>query len=144
MKQLPHIYTVTVNGLPDNNLSVSSGNLEPLEIAPPVQFDGPGDQWSPEELFMASVSSCLVLSFRAIAKASKFEWLSITCESSGELKKVDKQTKFTSLVSRAKLIVPLGTSVDVGEKLLHKAEQTCFISNSLSCESRIEYEIIQQ
>jgi len=115
-----------------------------MEVAPPAQFDGPGDQWSPEELFMASVSSCLVLSFRAIAKASKFEWLSITCESSGELNKVDKQIKFTSLVSRARLIVPLGANLKTGEKLLHKAEQTCFINNSLSCESRIECEITQQ
>jgi len=144
MKQLPHTYSVTVNGFPKNNLSVYAAGLTSLELAPPVQFDGPGDQWSPEELLMASVSSCLVLSFRAIAKASKFEWLSIVCESSGELNKVDKKTKFTSLVSKARLVVPLGANPEVGDKLLNKAEQTCFISNSLSCKTRIECEIIQQ
>jgi len=144
MKELPHTYSVTVNGFPKDNLCVYSGRLTPLELAPPVRFDGSGDQWSPEELFMASVSSCLVLSFRAIAKASKFEWLSIVCESSGELNKVDKKTKFTSLISNARLLIPAGANPEVGEKLLNKAEQTCFINNSLSCESRIVCEIVQQ
>lgn len=144
MEQLPHTYTVSVSGLPQNNLSVTCGELSPMEIAPPMQFDGPGDQWSPEDLLMASISGCLVLSFRAIAKASRLEWISIQCESSGKLDKVERKILFTEVTTKAILTVPAGTSTETAEKLLHKAEQSCFITNSMNSENHFECEIVSQ
>jgi uncharacterized OsmC-like protein len=111
-------------------------------IAPPIQFGGPGDLWSPEDLLMASVANCLVLSFRAIARASKFEWDSIECESDGEPSKVENKVQFTGIVTRVKLLIPSSESTEKSEKLLNKAEETCLINNSLSCKSRIECEIV--
>jgi peroxiredoxin-like protein len=142
MKDLPHIYKVIVAGNSESNLTVSAEKLPALEIAPPSQFGGPGDLWSPENLLMASVASCLVLSFRAIAKASKLEWLSIECESAGELAKDDKKIHFTNILTKAKLSIPATENIEKAKKLLNKAEETCLISNSLSCESRLEYEVI--
>lgn len=46
MKELPHSYKVRVDGT-KNNLTTQAGSLPALEIAPPYQFDGPGDKWSP-------------------------------------------------------------------------------------------------
>lgn len=142
MKDLPHTYTVKVEGKAKGNLTVSGGNLPDLTIAPPIQFGGPGDQWSPENLLMASVANCLVLSFRAIARASKLEWNSIECESDGELSKVENIVQFTGIVTRVKLSIPSSASVGKAEKLLNKAEATCLISNSLVCKSRIECDVV--
>jgi len=142
MQELPHLYKVKVNGSPTNNVKVFAENLPPLEVAPPKGFDGPGDQWSPEELLMASVANCLVLSFRAIAKASNFDWLSIECESQGELNKVDKKILFTKIFTQARLVISSGGDENKAERLLNRAEQTCFISNSLSAESHFECEIV--
>jgi len=142
MKALPHQYKVKVDGLPENNLTAVAENLPALKVAPPSEFDGPGDQWSPEELLVAAVASCLVSSFRAIAKASRLEWRSIECESQGELDRVDRQTQFTGITTKARLVIPSDAHVDQAEKILIKAEKTCFITNSLSVESHLECEII--
>ena len=142
MKALPHLYKVKVNGSPEHNLNVFAENLPALEVAPPQAFDGPGDQWSPEELLMASVANCLVLSFRAIAKASRLEWLSIECESQGELDTVDRKIQFTKISTKARLVISSAEYKNKAEKLLNKAEQTCIISNSLSVESHLECEIV--
>ena len=118
MKDLPHLYKVKVEGRPNNNLTVSAGNLPALEVAPPSQFGGPGDQWSPEDLLMASVANCFVLSFRAIAKASKLEWSSIECDSEGELAKDGKKIHFTKILTKAKLFIPSTENIEKAEKLL--------------------------
>ncbi|MBV1913338.1 MAG: OsmC family protein, partial [Cycloclasticus sp.] len=105
MEQLPHTYTVNVTGTPDTTLSTFSNHLPIIKIAPPKEFDGPGDQWSPEELLMASLSSCLILSFKAIARASKLEWYDLQCDSSGVLDKVDRKVLFTKINTKATLLL---------------------------------------
>ncbi|MGB5324481.1 MAG: hypothetical protein WBN40_03520 [Pseudomonadales bacterium] len=60
MEPLPHSYRVTVHGEPGNVLVVRAQNLPELQVAPPLQFDGPGDRWSPEELLMAPIVNCFV------------------------------------------------------------------------------------
>lgn len=142
MQALPHKYQLNVQGKPESSLNVSANNLPSLEVSPPAQFGGPGDQWSPEDLLIASSASCLVLSFKAIARASKFEWTDIECNAEGTLDKVERTTKFTEIVTKVKLTIPATESPEKAEKLLNKAEEVCLVSNSLSCESRIECEII--
>ena len=44
--------------------------LPTLEFAAPPEFGGPGGIWSPEHLFVASVSSCLMTTFRSMASMS--------------------------------------------------------------------------
>ena len=142
MKNLPHSYHVNVTGAKTDNLLVTADQLAPITVAPPAEFDGPGDQWSPESLLLASVSSCLVLSFRAISKASSLNWLAIECQSEGELDKVDRKILFTRVTTKAKLTLAAGESEQKAITLLTKAEQTCFISNSLSAQSELECEIV--
>ena len=41
-----------------------------LRTAPPLDFDGPGDAWSPEQLLLAAVEeACFLLTFRSVAQA---------------------------------------------------------------------------
>ena len=142
MQDFPHLYSVKVEGKAVGNFTAGAERLPDIEVAPPLQFGGPGDQWSPEDLLMASVANCLVLSFRAIARASKLEWVSVECESVGELDKVERKAQFIGLLSKVRLVIPRNENKEKAERLLIKAEETCLISNSLSCESRIECEII--
>src|SRR5690606_39337696 len=46
-----------------------------LSVASPPEFGGPGGVWSPEHLFVASVSTCLMTTFGAIAEMSGLEVL---------------------------------------------------------------------
>jgi peroxiredoxin-like protein len=134
MQALPHQYHVNASGKSDNSLTISITNLEDLPVAAPANFGGPGDKWSPEDLFMASISSCFVLSFRAIARASKLDWSSIECHSQGTLDKVDAKLQFTKVVTEVKLVIAENESIEKAELLLHKADKNCLVANSLSTE----------
>ena len=138
MQAYPHHYVVAAEAAPDSNVQVTSEGVVAIESAPPAEFDGPGDQWSPEDLLVASVADCLILTFRGIARANKLDWDSLTCETTGVLDKVDRVTRFTEFRTRATLRVPAGTDTAKCERLLDRAEQACLITSSLIAENQLE------
>jgi len=108
---------------------------------PPKEFDGPGDLWSPETLLVAAMADCYILTFRAIARASRLTWLRIDCQSDGILDRVDNVTRFTRFDIQATLTVPAGTDVNKAERILEKAEAVCLVSSSLNAEKHLETRI---
>lgn len=137
MKDFPHHYTVTAAAGADGDLDVEAQNLPALAAASPVEFDGPGDRWSPETLVAAAVAGCFILTFRAIARASQLAWTSLRCDVIGTLERVDRVTQFTRFDIRADLEVAEGTHADQAGRALEKAERTCLISNSLKAERHL-------
>jgi peroxiredoxin-like protein len=142
MQQFPHRYHVKSSGTSEGGLATTSENLPDLVIAPPAEFDGPGDAWSPETLFAAAVSSCFILSFRAVAAASRYTWKDIECESEVVLDRVDKVTRFTRVQTKVRLTVDEESDKDRGTRLLEKAESVCLVTNSLSAELELDCEVV--
>lgn len=137
MQDFPHNYHVTAAASAAGDVDLTAPGVEAIASAPPAEFGGPGDKWSPESLLVAAVADCFVLSFRAIARASRLDWESLQCSVNGVLDKVERQTRFTAFEVEAELVVPEGTDPAKAERLLHKAEQVCLITNSLIAESEL-------
>lgn len=137
MQGLPHNYSATASSTATSFVSTTIAGQPELAIAPPAAFGGPGDIHSPEDLQVAAVASCFILSFRAIANASKLEWESLSVNTTGTLDMVDRTVQFTDFITEANLVLPAGTSREKAERLLVKAEQTCFITNSLKAGTRL-------
>ena len=89
MHPFPHHYAVNASVRPVGDVPLSTDGVGIIESAPPKEFDGPGNQWSPEGLLTAAVADCFVLSFRAIAAASKFPWVSLVARTQGTLDRID-------------------------------------------------------
>ena len=142
MHPYPHHYTVHARAEATGDVDLDADRLPTLKTAPPVEFDGPGDRWSPETLLCAAVADCFVLSFRAVARASKLEWQAVEASVEGKLDRVEGKSRFTEIVVRATLRVPAGTDHQRAEKLMEKAEQVCLISNSLLAERRLEPTVV--
>jgi organic hydroperoxide reductase OsmC/OhrA len=102
-----------------------------MTSASPAEFDGPGDRWSPETLLTAAVADCLVLSFRAVARASRLPWIALYCRATGTLDRLDGVTQFTAFAVEARLRVPATTDAVSARRALEKAERICLIANSL-------------
>ncbi|WP_317932594.1 OsmC family protein [Halioxenophilus sp. WMMB6] len=143
MNEFPHHYPVTASVSSDSYVTLQSPGISAtIESAAPAQFGGPGDRWSPETILVAAVADCFLLSFKAIATASRFEWLALECSVDGVLDKVERTIRFTEMHIKAKLTVAEGTPVEKATKLLEKAEQHCLVSNSLSSQVHLESEVI--
>jgi organic hydroperoxide reductase OsmC/OhrA len=142
MHPYPHLYAVEASARPEGDVPVTSAGLPALSTAPPAEFDGPGDRWSPETLLIAAVADCFLLSFRGVARANKFAWNSLECSVEGKLDRIDGKTHFTHIVVRATLRAPAGTDEAKAVQLMQRAEHVCLISNSLVAARSVETQVI--
>jgi organic hydroperoxide reductase OsmC/OhrA len=143
MHPFPHHYRVRIGILPEGEVSLGSEGLAEIRSLPPPEFGGPGGYWSPETLLLAAVGDCMLLTFRAIAKASRQEWRELSADVEGVLERIDGNSRFTAITTRVRLVVPPGTDAARARRLLEKAEQGCPISNSLTATKRLEAEIVE-
>ena len=142
MQEFPHHYRVNASAEADGNVTIKADDLPEIVTAPPAEFGGPGDQWSPETLLVGAIADCFVLTFRAIASASKLEWSALECSAEGVLERVERVTRFTAVTVRARLTVPAGTDSDKAQRLLQKSEDACLVPRSMLAESHLEAEVI--
>lgn len=142
MQEFPHQYRVAAAGAIDGDVEVITAHAPDLRSASPAEFGGPGDRWSPETLLVGAVADCFILTFRAVARASKLSWASLRCDATGTLDRIDRVTQFTHLDLHAHLLVPAGTDHEYARRILEKAERTCLISNSLKATIHLQSEVV--
>ena len=143
MKPLPHHYDVVLTGGPSGYAALSTPGVPDLRAAPPVNFDGPGDAWSPEHLLLAAVQTCFLFTLRSIARASQVAFVSLDMAAAGTVNRSDGVTRFTEIVLRPRLVVAPGTDRARALHVLEKSEKHCLISASLSTPIRVEPEITE-
>lgn len=142
MQELPHKYAATAAGSADGGVSLTSAGLPALVTAPPAEFGGPGDRWSPETMLVGAVADCFILTFRAVARAMKLSWDSLSCDVEGTLDRVERATQFTAFEVRATLTVAPGTDIEQAHRALEKAERNCLITNSLKATVHLDTKVL--
>ncbi len=138
-----HIYDVTIEWKQGRVGLMHSDVLEQeIEVATPPEFPGGVEGiWSPEHLFVASVGSCLMTSFTAIADYSKFEYESLKVKTYGTMSKVDGKFVMSKITLKPVLTITDENYEKKALRLLEKAEQICLISRSIKSEIEFEPEV---
>lgn len=112
------------------DLNKEAGNC--IEVATPPEFPkGIPGIWSPEHLFTAAVSSCLMTTFLAIAENSKLPFESFSCNAKGKLDQVDGKFQMTEVILEPMVTIADEKDRERAERVLQKSEAACLISNSV-------------
>lgn len=136
----PHYYNVDINWEKERKGIMSSPELKLsecdkdscIEVATPPEFPkGIPGIWSPEHLFTASVSSCLMTTFLAIAENSKLDFESFSCKSKGKLEQIDGKFQMSEIILEPVVTITNEKDRDKAERIIHKAEAACLITNSI-------------
>ncbi|NOS93525.1 MAG: OsmC family peroxiredoxin [Cyclobacteriaceae bacterium] len=136
----PHFYNVHVQWNHDRQGMMCSPELNKtgelgagcIEVATPPEFPkGIPGIWSPEHLFTAAVSSCLMTTFLAIAENSKLEFSSFSCSAKGKLEQVEGKFRMTEVLLYPVVTIVNESQRERADKVLQKAEAACLISNSI-------------
>ena len=136
----PHYYHVDIAWNKDRKGMMCSPELNGginnsdgcIEVATPPEFPkGIPGIWSPEHLFTASVSSCLMTTFLAVAENSKLDFVSFRCESKGKRDQVDGKYMMTEVLLEPVVVVRDEKDIEKALKVLQKSEINCLISNSI-------------
>jgi peroxiredoxin-like protein len=132
-----HYYNVEVNWNTDRKGIMCSPELNKdagscIEVATPPEFPkGIPGIWSPEHLFTAAVSSCLMTTFLSIAENSKLAFVSFSCKSKGKLEQVDGKFMMSEIVLEPTVTITDEKDRERAERVLQKSEAACLISNSV-------------
>ena len=148
-----HTYNVNVNWTQDRKGTMCSPELKNnatnethcLDVATPPEFPGGMPNiWSPEHLFTAAVSSCLMTTCLAIATYSKLEFVSFKCESKGILEKVDGKFAISEVLLFPEVVITDTSKKERTARILEKSEKACLISNSITSKVTMEIKISVQ
>lgn len=114
-----------------------------IQVATPPEFDkGVPGIWSPEHLYTASVLSCFMTTFLAIAEYSKLDFEDFDCTADGIMSKEDKRFLMTEINLKARLKITDPEKKDRAERILQKSESACLISNSIKTKVNLETTIL--
>jgi len=113
-----------------------------IEFSAPPEFGGEAELWTPEHLFLASISTCFIATFRAIAEHNKFDTVGLDVSVEGTLNKEEGGYRFAEVKIKPVLTLTRDEERERGIKLLYKAERACLISRSLN--SRVSMEPVIQ
>lgn len=134
-----HFYTVNISWRNDRKGIMCSPELKNvkagdgcIEVATPPEFPkGMPGIWSPEHLFTAAVSSCLMTTFLAVAENSKLDFVSFECGAKGKLEQIEGKFLMSEVLLEPVVTIRDEKDRDRAMRVLQKSELNCLISNSV-------------
>lgn len=138
-EQQVHFYETEVEWVGERKGEMRAPGLPALTVATPPEYHGHEGVWTPEHFFVAAVNACLMTTFLAIADLSKLNFVAFRSQAQGKLEKVEGQGfQITEIVLRPHLTITQERDRERAGRLLEKAERSCFISNSIKANVRLE------
>jgi organic hydroperoxide reductase OsmC/OhrA len=122
------------------NHRVAFDGKPPLEVTAAPEYKGDPGRLNPEELLVAALASCQMLTYLGIASGSKVEVLSYRDEATGVLEKTDGKMRVSRVILRPRIVITAATNRDRALGLVAKAHDQCFIANSVNTTVTIEPE----
>ena len=113
-----------------------------IHVATPPAFGGEAGEWSPEHLFLSSLSSCFMATYLVFSKKSGFEISRFECESIGQIELVEGSYRFTTINVYPKIHVKDESLRAMAEMALDKTQKHCLISNSMSADILYHCEVL--
>jgi len=140
-----YFYETEIEWKGDKDLQVASGNLPAIAAGAPPEFKGREGLWAPEHLFIASLNSCYMLTLLAIAEFSKIAIVSFSSSAKGRLEKVAGSSyQVTEIILKPRIVIASVADLARMPRIVDKAKENCFISNSIKSTIKIEPEVFHQ
>ncbi|PKQ45273.1 OsmC family protein [Confluentibacter flavum] len=143
-----HYYNVDINWEHTRKGMLCSPELNKkngvcIEVATPPEFaKGISGIWTPEHLFVAAVSGCLMTTFLAIAENSTLEFTSFCCQAKGTLEMIEGQLMISEILLKPTVVIHNEAYRDKAIRVIKKAENACLIAHSIK--SKITLDICIQ
>lgn len=127
------IFTNILTKLADKPATTTMSGISESAVEPPAVYGGDPNALNPEEMFVASINSCIMLVFYHFVKKYEVAILSYTSTANGKVEKTKDGLRFTSVEVQAEVSLGDDGSAEKIEEMAKLAEQYCLVSNSVSC-----------
>jgi len=112
--------------------TIASDGKPALRGSADAHFRGDRTLYNPEDLLVAALSACHLLSYLAACARRRIEILSYEDDASGEMTLIDGKIRFREVVLRPRVTLAAGADAETALKLHAVAHGECFIANSVN------------
>ena len=127
-----YTYEATVAWRGGKEGDVRTGGKPGIEVATPPGFGGPDGLWSPEELLVAAVQSCLMTTFLYFVELVGIRLVSYDSNGTGTMEKTPDGLRFTAMDVAIVVKVESESDRQKAIGLKKKLEKYCPVSASLN------------
>ncbi len=113
-----------------------------LIVASPPEFKGYAGIISPEDLFLASVSACTLMTFESFAERMNVAFSAYQADAEGLVEHDGEKYRFAKVWIKPKITVPNEEMRAKALEALEKAHKYCLVSASLNTRVEVEGEVI--
>ena len=118
--------------------TVTATGKHPIDGSSDRAFHGDADRWNPEELLIAALSQCHLLSYLHVAASNGIVVTAYTDDAVGTMEQTDSGGgRFLSVTLRPRVTIASGDP-DVAQHLHEEAARKCFIAASVNFPVRHE------
>lgn len=129
-------YSAGVVWTAGRNGRASAAGKPDITVGSPPEFRGEEGVWSPEHLFISSLSTCLMLTFLAMAERRNVEVEAYSSDAEALLENVEGKYQVTTVTVHPKITLKSADGLEAAREIAGRMEANCFISNSIK--SRID------
>jgi organic hydroperoxide reductase OsmC/OhrA len=115
-----------------------------IKVGLPDVFGGDKDEWNPEHLFLASISSCYMTTFLSFAKKLSFDIAHFACHAIGQVSLVDGRFQFTRIDIYPKIFITKDELHQKANLAMEKTQKYCLVSNSVKTEIIYHGQVLKQ
>ncbi len=138
------LFEVDLNWLSENKGILSANDAAgAIQVATPAAFGGKGKEWSPEHLFLGSVSSCFMTTYLLFARKSELEVSRFECNIIGQIELTDGKYQFTHINIFPKIYVADEALKEKAKLVLQKTQQYCLVANSIKAKMIYHAEVLK-
>jgi organic hydroperoxide reductase OsmC/OhrA len=117
------------------------GNFDTVRIACPPEFGGPGGKISPEELFVASNTVCIMTTFIDFSERVGIGLVAYKSKATGYMEFIDNYYRFSKIEIKIEITISEKKQTNITKRMIDKAHDVCPVGKSSTCEVIIEPEI---
>jgi organic hydroperoxide reductase OsmC/OhrA len=108
-----------------------------MEIGSPPEFKGEGGVWCPEELLVAALNGCLMLTFIALAQGKNVQFVAYESAAEGLLENVNGKFQITEVSVAPSVVLKSDGDLETAKTIMGQIEEHCFISNSIKAKVKL-------
>jgi organic hydroperoxide reductase OsmC/OhrA len=109
-----------------------------IEIGSPPEFKGEAGVWAPEEMLIAALNACMMLTFVSFAQGKRLEFVAYESAAEGLLANVDGKYRIVEINVRPIVVLSSEADIATARTIMAEVKANCFISNSITADVKLD------
>jgi organic hydroperoxide reductase OsmC/OhrA len=109
-----------------------------VAIGSPPEFKGDPDVWAPEEMLVAALNACMMLTFVAFAQGKKLAFVAYKSAAEGSLENVDGKYRIVEVSVRPTVTLKSEADIAAARTIMAEVKANCFVSNSITADVKLD------